>query len=85
MDMLSYVAGKETGAIALTKIGLETYQLVAKRFSQTTGQEVYPEILTLNRQQVDEAKAAADKALAEAVERVNGVKKLINDLDALDI
>lgn len=84
MDMLSYAAGKASGAIVLTKIGLGTYQLVAKRFDATTGMETFPEILTLTDKQVDEAKVASDKAINEAAIRADGVQKLIDDMAALD-
>lgn len=82
--MLSYAAGKANGAIVLTKVGLGTYQLVAKRFDPTTGEETFPEILTLTGKQVDEAKTASDKAVSEAAIRADGVKKLIDDMAALD-
>ena len=84
MDMMSYVDGKAAGSVALTKVGFETYQLVAKRFDLATGKETFPEILTLNRKNVTEAQDAATKALDEATKRVSGVAQLIKDLDALD-
>lgn len=85
MDMMAYVDGKASGAVKLTKVGFETYQLVAKRFDMTTGTETFPELLTLNRKNVQEAQDAAAKALDEAQKRVQGVAQLIKDLDALDV
>ncbi len=84
MDMMSYVAGKESGAVVLTKVGFETYQMVAKRFDGSTGKETFPEILSINRKAVAEASEAATKALKEAQDRINGVNALVKDLDALD-
>ena len=85
MDMLSYAAGKAAGAIVLTKIGLGTYQLVAKRFDSATGVETFPEILTLNHQQVSEAKMATDKAVSEAAIRSSGMRQLLDDIALLEV
>jgi hypothetical protein len=84
MDMMSYVDGKAAGSVTLAKVGFETYQMVAKRFDNATGQETYPELVTLNRKNVQEAQDAAAKALDEAQKRVVGVAALVKDLDALD-
>mgnify|MGYP001605672607 CR=1 FL=1 len=84
MDMMSYVDGKANGSVTLTKIGFQTYQLVARRFDPATAKETYPELVTLNRQNVAEAQKAAETELANATNRSAGVKQLIADLDALD-
>ena len=84
MDMMAYVDGKASGAVRLMKIGFETYQLVARRYDLNTGAETFPEVLTLNRKNVQEAQDAAAKALDEAQKRVAGVAQLVKDLDALD-
>lgn len=84
MDMMSYVDGKAHGSVTITKVGFETYQMVAKRYDLATGKETYPELVTLNRKNVSEAQEAAAKALDEATKRVSGVAQLVKDLDALD-
>ena len=82
--MMTYVDGKAAGAVNLTKVGFETYQLVAKRFDNSTGQETYPELVTINRKSVEEAKIAAQKQLDEATKRIAGIAQLEKDLAALD-
>ena len=84
MDMMSYIDGKAHGSVTITKVGFETYQMVAKRYDLATGKETYPELVTLNRKNVSEAQEAAAKALDESQKRVTGVAQLIKDLDALD-
>mgnify|MGYP001617060061 CR=1 FL=1 len=84
MDMMSYVDGKANGSVTLTKVGFQTYQLVARKFDPSTGKETFPELVTLNRQNVAEAQAAAATELANATKRAAGMAQLISDLDALD-
>ena len=84
MDLLSYNASKGTGGINLTKLGPETYQMVAKRFDAATGVETYPEILTITRKDIENNTAQFQKALDEAQSRVDGLAQLVKDLDALD-
>ncbi len=85
MDLLSYAGSKASGGITLTKLGPETYQLVAKKFDSATGKETYPEILTITRQHVKENEAQFKAALTDAQTRVDGLALLVKDLDALDI
>lgn len=84
MDLLSYAGSKTAGGIALTKLGPDTYQLVAKKFAAATGKETYPEVLTITRKNIEENNAAFQVALAEAQSRVDGLAMLVKDLDALD-
>lgn len=85
MDMLDYAEGKAEGAVALTKVGFETFQLVAKKFHATTGKETYPEITTINREAVKQAKVATQKQIDDAAVRMAGIIQLEADLDALDV
>ena len=85
MDLLSYAASKAKGGITLTKLGPDTYQLVAKKFDVATGIETYPEVLTVTRQNVKDNSAQFQSALADAQSRVDGLALLVKDLDALDV
>ena len=85
MDLLSYSSSKAKGGIILTKLGPETYQLVAKRFDTTTGIETYPEVLTITRKNVEENSVQFATALKDAQSRVDGLALLIKDLNALDV
>jgi hypothetical protein len=84
MDLLSYVASKAKGGITLTKLGPETYQIVAKKFDAATGVETYPEVLTVSRQNVKDNTMQFQSALTDAQSRVDGLALLVKDLDALD-
>jgi hypothetical protein len=85
MDLLSYSASKAKGGITLTKLGPETYQLVAKKFDPATGIETYPELLPLTRKDVEASNIAFQSALKDAQNRVDGLALLVKDLDALDV
>jgi hypothetical protein len=84
VDLVSYIEGKEAKGVTLTKLGPETYQMIAKTFNPATGRETYPEVLTIKRQNILDAKAQAEKALEEANKRVIGTIQLLSDIDALD-
>ena len=84
MDLLSYATSKAKGGITLTKLGPETYQLVAKKFDTATGVETYPEVLTVTRQNVKDNASQFQTALTDAQSRVDGLALLVKDLDALD-
>ena len=85
MDLLNYAASKGKGGISLTKLGPETYQIVAKKFDAATGVETYPEILTVTRQNIKDNTTQFQAALVDAQARVDGLAILVKDLDALDV
>lgn len=75
MDINKYSEKKEKGLLQIMPIG-NSFALISKQFDQHTGEEIDPEIITLDREEYV-------KQRDNLMEKVKSFDELIADIDAV--